>query len=185
MANNCWNHVYISGSKEVIDNLYEQFNNRDKSESFAKFAGKFFYEKDIPKSEDYGSKWWNFWLERNEDKSMIVLGDSAWCPPHKFLQMLSDHYPVKITAEYEEQGQDFAGVSDYEQGVMTDECYTYLEWLWVSGQERFWNELEYYVEQCENFAEFKTEYLDKFYTKLTKVELKEIKEGYNLELNNQ
>lgn len=180
MANNCWNHVYISGSKEVIDNLYEQFNNRDKSESFAKFAGKFFYEKDIPKSEDYGSKWWDFWLERNEDNSMIVLGDSAWCPPYKFLQMLSDHYPVKITAEYEEQGSDFAGVTEYEQGVMTDECYTYLEWLWVSSSEQFSEEITYYQGYCQDFAEFKEKYLDRFYRPLSEKDLQEIEKEFNL-----
>jgi hypothetical protein len=181
MANNCWNHVYISGSKEVIDRLQELFKSKAQDESFATFADRFFPEP----CEDYGSRWWEFWLERNEDNSMTVLGDSAWCPPHEFLQMLSDHYPVKITAEYEERGQDFGGTTTYEAGEVDDTCYTYLEWCWVSSSEQFWEEVLCYVEQCENFAEFKTEYLDKFYTKLTKKELKEIKEGYNLELNNQ
>lgn len=175
MANNCFNQTLISGSEEVIDRLQELFKSKAQDESFATFADRFFPEP----CEDYGSKWWDFWVERNEPDYLIVLGDSAWCPPDEFLRLLSLHYPVRVVNEYEEQGFDFGGTTTYEAGKVDDSCYTYLEWLWVSDSDQFWHEVESYAENCEDFAEFKKVYLDKFYTPLSEKDLQEIEKEFN------
>ena len=180
MANNCWNHVLISGDKQILDELQAKFESPLKEESFRQFAASFFSEGYITDSVDLGSKWWELWTERNEeDRFLIVCGDSAWCPPHEFLRLISLHYPVKIIGEYEEGGMDFGGTTTYQYGEIDDTCYKYLEWLWVSDSEQFWHELECYAENCEDFAEFKKIYLDDFTTPLSEKDLQDIEKEFN------
>lgn len=179
MANNCYNHVLISGDKLILDELQEKFNSELKKESFQKFAASFFSEGYITDSVNLGSKWWDLWTERNEDRHLIVIGDSAWCPPDEFLRLISLHYPVKIVNEYEEPGEGFGGTTTYQYGDVEDTCYTYLEWLWVSGCDQFWEEVRCYAENCEDFAEFKETYLDNFFTPLSEKDLQDIEKEFN------
>jgi len=60
-----------------------------------------------------------------------------------------------------------------------ESCYTYLEWLWVSSSEQFWEEIRYHQGYCQDFAEFKEEYLDKFYTPLSEKDLQDIEKEFN------
>lgn len=179
MANNCYNYVSISGDKIILDELQAKFNSPLKEESFRKLAESFFSDGYINESVDLGSKWWDLWTERDEDRHLLVTGDSAWCPPHEFLRLISLHYPVKIVGDYEEPGQNFGGTTTYQYGDMEDTCYKYLEWLWVSDSDHFWNELEYYEENCEDFAEFKKIYLDDFTTPLSEKDLQDIEKEFN------
>lgn len=179
MANNCWNYVLISGDKLILDELQAKFDSPLKEECFRKLAASFFNEGYIDDSVDLGSKWWDLCTGRNEDGHLIVAGDSAWCPPHEFLRLISLHYPVKIVGEYEEGGMNFGGTTTYQYGEVDDTCYKYLEWLWVSDSEQFWNELECYAENCEDFAEFKETYLDDFTTPLSEEDLQDIEKEFN------
>lgn len=179
MANNCYNQVIISGDKLILDELQKKFNSPLNKKSFQQFAASFFSEGYITDSVDLGSKWWDLWTERNEDRHLIVLGDSAWCPPDEFLRLISLHYPVKIVNEYEEPGEGFGGTTTYQYGDIDDTCYTYLEWLWVSGSEQFWEEVRCHAENCEDFAEFKETYLDEFTTPISEKDLQDIEKEFN------
>lgn len=179
MANNCYNHVIISGDKLILDELQEKFNSPLNKKSFQQFAASFFSEGYITDSVDLGSKWWDLWTERNEDRHLIVLGDSAWCPPDEFLRLISLHYPVRIVNEYEEQGEGFGGTTTYQYGDIDDTCYTYLEWLWVSGSEQFWEEVRCHADNCEDFAEFNKVYLGEFTTPLSEKDLQDIEKEFN------
>jgi hypothetical protein len=82
----------------------------------------------------YGTKWWDFEAEIDEDcTELTICGDSAWAPPSHLLQKISEHYPVEISLEYEEGGCDFAGTATFKGGVAEDNCMRFWEYQLVMG----------------------------------------------------
>ena len=134
MANYCWNSVNITGNKETLNVLESIFEKYEKVETFNQFA-ELFLKESAPKTDDdysyYGTKWWDFDIERHEDTSLSINGDSAWSPPITLLELISKKYKVTIEGDYNESGCDFAGEYKIVNGVITmhDE-FTYAEFIY-------------------------------------------------------
>lgn len=133
MANYCWNSVNITGNKETLDILESIFEKYKEVETFNEF-GELFLKESAPRTDDYsyyGTKWWDFDIERHEDTSLSINGDSAWSPPITLLELISKKYKVAIEGDYNESGCDFAGEYKIVDGVMTmhDE-FTYAEFIY-------------------------------------------------------
>jgi hypothetical protein len=185
MANNCYNWVSITGEKDALDLLQTKLATYDSHEgTFSDWCDTFFTNKRIINEDSYeenyyyGTKWWDFEVERNADDDLLINGDSAWSPPQEFLRRLSEEYAVFIRGEYEESGSDFGGYAEYEKGVMDDYCYTYREWMYINNEEQFFNELEYEVEYYDTFEDYKAEILDKFENALTEQQIAEVREDF-------
>ena len=85
MANYCYNYISISGDKESIDKIEEFFKSYSKFDSTTDW-GDSVIKKDYEEDERilngfnrYGSKWFDFDIDRNSDE-MTISGDSAWSP---------------------------------------------------------------------------------------------------------
>ena len=120
MANTNRTDVKIKASKEVIDFLYEKFENMN--------DGKYPNEKDTPhiadvfgaKAELYidkiGSKWIKIYdYSANRDTEFEVSFESAWYPPSDLLkemhcQLVAMDPEVIFTARYWDEAYDPIGV---------------------------------------------------------------------------
>jgi len=140
MANNCWNWVKITGPKETLDIIEERFKKyNDWQGTFTEFSRMVLgLESDVvPEHETidemfdriytYGTKWWDFELDGDDDWLQIS-GDSAWSPPLGLLTKISEVFNVKVEAEYEECGMDFAGFFTAENGEYEDREMTCFEY---------------------------------------------------------
>jgi len=122
MSNHCWNAVTIIGDKDVLDKLEELFNKYENYDYFTQFGNSFFEGskkyKPVEKENylEYGTRWWDFETNRQEDKLLQINGDSAWGPPTGLLQMISDEYQVRCSIDFSESGCDFAGEYIYNNG---------------------------------------------------------------------
>lgn len=185
MANYCFNWVSILGKKDVLDLLQTKFATYESHEgTFSDWCDTFFTDKREKKDDvfdeiyDYGTKWWNFELERRQDTELMISGDSAWSPPQEFLRRLSEEYAVVIRGEYEEAGCDFGGYADYEKGDMQDYCFTYREWMYINNNESFFYRLEDEVEYYDTFEDYKSAVLDGFENALTEQQIAEVREEF-------
>ena len=122
MSNYCWNAVTIEGDKETLDKLEAIFNKYEDTDYFADFGNLFFENSDSfdpveqGNYEHYGTRWWDFTVDRQEDTVLQVNGDSAWSPVTPLMLMISEEYQVKCTISFSESGCDFAGVHIYDKG---------------------------------------------------------------------
>lgn len=141
MANNCWNWAEIIGSKETLDIIEERFQKyADWQGTFTEFSRMVLglEPEVIPEHETlndafsriytYGTKWWDFMLDRHASDVLIISGDSAWSPPLGLLTMVSKVFNVKIEGEYGESGCDFGGFYSIENGICNDREMTYFEY---------------------------------------------------------
>lgn len=138
MANNCWNSVQITGPKETLDIIEERFKKYNECDTFTEFGNLILgVENTDPDDENteemfnriytYNTKWWDFDIQRY-DYSMNINGDSAWSPPLYLLVRITEVFDVKIEAEYEEPGVDFAGFFTAENGEYEDRQMTCFEY---------------------------------------------------------
>jgi hypothetical protein len=185
MANNCYNWVIIRGEKDILDLLQTKFETYHSHEgTFSDWCDTFFTDKREKKNDvfeeiyDYGTKWFDFEVERRQDDDLLISGDSAWSPPQGFLRGLSGEYAVLIRGEYEEAGSDFGGYADYENGVMDDCCFTYREWMYINNEENFFYRLEDEVEYYDTFDDYKSAVLDGFENELTEQQIAEVREEF-------
>ena len=185
MANNCYNWVIIRGEKDTLDLLQTKFETYKSHEgTFSDWCDTFFTDERKKKDDifdeiyDYGTKWWDFEVERRQDDDLLINGDSAWSPPQEFLRRLSEEYAVLIRGEYEEAGCDFGGYADYSQGIMQDYCFTYREWMYINNEENFFYRLEDEVEYYDTFEDYKYAVLDDFENKLTEQQIAEVREEF-------
>ena len=190
MANNCYNWVIIRGEKDTLDLLQTKFETYKSHEgTFSDWCDTFFTDERKKKDDifdeiyDYGTKWWDFEVERRQDDDLLINGDSAWSPPQEFLRRLSEEYAVLIRGEYEEAGCDFGGYADYEKGVMDDNCFTYREWMYINNEESFFYRLEDEVEYYDTFEDYKYAVLDDFENKLTEQQIAEVREEFERQQN--
>jgi len=123
MANNCWNYVAITGDKKRINTIQKHFKNYDNTKWFTEFGDAFFNKKRNYEGQEfdfyyeYGTKWWDFDWNRESDTELIVQGDTAWSPPLKLLKDISKKFNVKVYAEWQEYGMDFAGRATWNKGL--------------------------------------------------------------------
>ena len=149
MANTNRTEVKIKASKEVIDFLYEKFENMN--------DGKYPNEKDTPhiadvfgaKAELYinkiGSKWITIYdYGTNSDTEFEVSFESAWYPPSDLLkemhrQLVAMDHEVIFTARYWDEAYDPIGVLKITgSGIyLTEEDYSIEE----DDREYFWDDV--------------------------------------------
>jgi hypothetical protein len=186
MPNYCHNRVSIRGEKDILNELQNKFNTyRTNEGTFSDWCDTFFTDRRDKKENffdeiyDYGTKWWDFEIDRLSDTTMLVIGSSAWSPPTEFLRKLSEQYAVEIRGEYEEPGDDFGGYAMFTGGVEDDNCFSYREWVYMNGKELFFADLEMEAQWYETFEDFKDAVLDTFENKLTPRQIDEVREEFN------
>jgi len=123
MANNCYNHATVYGKKEVLDEIEEKFNKYTDYD-YLVLWGDMVLNKEVERNikDDYyyyDTRWWDFDIQRYDD-SMMISGDSAWGPPLKLLQELTEVYDVVVEGSYDEPGMDIAGEFKCEKGEIED-----------------------------------------------------------------
>lgn len=136
MANYCWNRAHITGPKETLDIIEERFRKYDEMEesTFTEFGDMVLgIEPKVVRDHEttvytYGTKWWDFEIERDGDNWLYISGYSAWSPPLGLLTMMSEVFDVEIEGEYSEPGNDFGGFYTIEDGVCNDREMTHFEY---------------------------------------------------------
>lgn len=162
MANYCYNYVRITGDEKTLDLLQEKFKNYSNTNYFTEFGDTFFDIKRDYKSENfafyykYGTKWWDFQMQRDEATELIITGDSAWSPPINLIQKISETYNVEIYSEWDEPGMDFAGKVTYINGNMKDllECSSQLFELEYKTPEEFCEGILENIDEGYEFDDF-------------------------------
>jgi len=125
-------------NKLTVDNVTPAF------QKFLKEEGGFSFERmakpNRPESDEagwgtvaaqnaaWGTKWDLVEHEAREIADLLADGndvqfDTAWSPPIKAIQALSNMFPeVSFTLAYHEPGMCFCGKADFIDGVCSDEC---------------------------------------------------------------
>ena len=145
MANHCWNTMTITNFSEVdkerILDFFKSYENFDYlthwGDSIAKPEDRTVGEITYDNCYKYGSRWWDFDIDtpisstRTHDYIMIQ-GDSAWSPMTELAMLLTEVFKCHIKLEFHEAGMDFAGIEDFEDGIMTNcEEFTYGEYEYL------------------------------------------------------
>lgn len=135
MANNCYNWVEFTGSRDALQKLKNKLNDYDKFDYFTDWGNHIL---DIENDTDernydwhykYGTKWWDMYVDSEEDESLVISGDTAWCPPEKLLEEICKHYGIKCRIEFEESGNDFGGYTMFSpDGIEEDYTVNYRQW---------------------------------------------------------
>ena len=187
MANHCYNWASIEGSKEMLDlfekRLAEATKERDSLwwETYFAVLGKEVAEGDA--YNDFGSRWFVPYWERQSETHGVLSGDSAWSPVSEFFLQLSEVYQFEITSEYEEGGCDFGGWYNCKNGVVNkDETVSYQVYrLTEGGDEYFLSLLEEVEERCwESIDDMDKDFL----SMLSETQIKELTEAINKQHEN-
>jgi hypothetical protein len=166
MANNCYNSLIIEANTETLDELQKLFETYDHDQyGYLYQWANTFFEKfketvTLPNTDIeynyYGTKWWEFHIERTS-ASLSITGDSAWSPPIMFINMLVEHYKLNGEFYFSEPGNDFGGVRIFENGEITEERDTsYLEHIYnYQGIDAIIDEyVECNAEDYDNYKDF-------------------------------
>ena len=107
----------------------------------------------------YGTKWdFGFWeanLHSITEEEIIIAPNTAWGPPLKFCQKLSEKYGVDVSINYDEPGNAIVGNYEYDNGeCIESEHYdgrtgtvdNYLNGHYKLDRETFWIRLESSIE---------------------------------------
>ena len=190
MANNCWNWVCINGDKKTLDKIEKKFKKYDNTNWFVEFGDKVLETRSRKSYENqdfdfyykYGTKWWDFELQRDSDTKLYITGDTAWSPPQKLLILMSKKYKLKIYHEFDEPGCDFAGKWKYTNGVESGKNTTYQYGRWADDYTSWIDEIFEYMDDdgSEDFEEFKKNYIcSSILDAMTSIQLKELKDEYS------
>ena len=173
MANHCYNHIIIEGNSQILARIEDSFTVVMDMKGCTSLHGENYHnlfetphplydDKLYPKfdvSAEYGSRWFEPQIELNGD--LYVTGDSAWGPVEALCQKLSKEYGVKITIEYEESGNDFAGLSVYEAGEQTEDVdTTYLHFQYLSDKDYFYTQMYSDAEEYTTWEEYAESHKD-------------------------
>jgi len=146
MANHCYNHASIEGSKEMLDLFELRLAEATKEihhlhwETFHKVLNKPLV--DGVSYEQFGSRWFHAQWERQTDTSGILDGDSAWSPVSEFYRKLSEVYQLTIDSTFEECGSDFGGWFDCINGEVTrDKTVSYKAYHFIEADTEFFYSL--------------------------------------------
>jgi hypothetical protein len=177
MANNCYNHILITGSKENIDLFLNEIGYAN-----SEIIDKTIYPKMI---EMYGLKtnarWFELNIERNGDNNVTIFGDSAWKPSIDLFTDISEKYSFVIRYDYEEMGVDFSGWADINCGECQDNEFGYWEGLIIrDGEGSVWERL---LDELEYFEDLEELLGSNMYSALSDEGKKDIVEAYNVRLS--
>lgn len=127
----------------------------------------------------YGTKWWDLDIDRDSDTSLFISGDTAWSPPLELTKRISGRYKLEVQHEFEECGNDFAGIHIYKNGgVVEQKDMTYQMYRYMENPEGFWDDVNMHIECTDSWAEF-IQYIDKEILKIMSVkDLKHLKYEY-------
>ena len=173
MANHCDNRVVIFFSEKDIKQqkhifvrkIFEFFNINSDYEEMPYYNILISKKDTIPSTilntftHSFGSKW----IEDvciNSDTSDISF-TSAWAPPLGLTHLISYHFKLKIEHEYSEPGCDFGGVAHFDKGFISDEEYSYMEYLRIYQTDTYREELQYHWnnrDESETELDFMEEY---------------------------
>ncbi len=172
MANDCDCKVRITGEAEDLQRLFNklQIDEVQKNGSLNSTNYELLFES-IDDVEDWGSKWQVFSnIDYSEgDTMMFIDGYSAWGPADGLWKKISSEFNTHIVLDYSEPGMDFAGVTEFNDGVETmREEMTYWNYLYTRDYDYFWEEISYRSE-CYTLDELK-EALGDFYNQLSQEE---------------
>lgn len=156
MANHCYNEIFLEGNEESIKELkdrltgtYDKFNYLNGwCDYVLKVRDDFNYNFDEDQRDHYfyGSRWFNFEVEDNDDNTLQINGDSAWSPMEKFTEELCKVYNLSGNLEYSEAGGDFAGITNFDSnGETSRQEFTYSEYEYNYLDRDYWieNQIEY------------------------------------------
>lgn len=133
MANNCYNHITLQGSADVLTKVverletYDQFNYLNGWGDYVLgIRDDFDYKWEEDERKDayyYGSRWFDFDIEL-ESETLTMSGDSAWSPLIKFTEELCKVYQLDGSIYFSETGMDFAGEISFSKGteISREEC---------------------------------------------------------------
>ena len=181
MPNWCNNHIIISGDiffLSLLKNILEDVPKTIGEETvvFKTLIGK---EPTIT-TEDYekggwfdsninwfGTKWdvsYNDCQFEFNDDHIIMMPQTAWSPPVRFVSNLCKMYGVTAVMNYDERGCDFCGRATIDiNGEVDDEEYKYNEGMYHFDNEYFWesiveSDLEYALEEGKTKDQFLLDY---------------------------
>jgi hypothetical protein len=148
MANNCYNHAILEGSKEMLDLLENRLKEATKLND-GTIYNKLFYailelpENDLLDSRDeFGASHFDPIWDRQSDTIAALSGDSAWSPVSAFFKKLSEVYQLKIESDFEEGGSNIGGWRNYDKGETTrDEFTTYYAYRYRDDEDSFMQSL--------------------------------------------
>lgn len=156
MANHCYNEIFLEGNEESIKELkdrltgtYDKFNYLNGwCDYVLKVRDDFNYNFDEDQRDHYfyGSRWFEFLVEDNDDNTLQINGDSAWSPMEKFTEELCKVYDLSGNLEYSESGGDFAGITNFDSnGETSRQEFTYSEYEYKYLDRDYWieNQIEY------------------------------------------
>lgn len=128
MANYCSNYIAIQGNKEDINTLHERIE-KSLDNDFVCFT-KLLQKDEI---KDYytelGTRWFCVDLDKTDEETLTITGDSAWSPALPLFTTLSKEFPkLHIEYDYEEGGCDFGGWAEISNGECNDNCFKYWEY---------------------------------------------------------
>ena len=144
MANHCYNFISLSGDKELLEELWEGIKEAEAAPNdqyFYQFCDRVVKANPSVKKDYlfYGTKWFEYEIDHDGD-TMCMQGDSAWGPPQRFIEEICKQYGVCAVLEYEEPGNDFAGIVKYDStGEIDHEEFTYHE-LQYNTDFDYWKE---------------------------------------------
>jgi len=165
MANNCWNFITINGlTKETKKELISWIGTYKDFDCLNEWVESYITKENrIEQASEndftsYGAKWFDVEIEdfnEEEDDTLILCGDSAWGPMDGLCLVLSKQLQCVIEIEYEECGNDFGGISKYENGIQTEENeMTYWEYRYLSeGFSWLLEEITSFHEEEEGYKE--------------------------------
>ena len=197
MPNWCNNHIIISGDiffLSLLKNILEDVPKTIGEETvvFKTLIGK---EPTIT-TEDYekggwfnsnvdwfGTKWdvsYNDCQFEFNDDHIIMMPQTAWSPPVRFVSNLCKMYGVTAVMNYDERGCDFCGRATIDiNGEVDDEEYKYNEGMYRFDNDYFWESL---VESDMEYALDEDKTKDQFlldYPYVNEDDLKELGEMYD------
>jgi len=197
MPNWCNNHIIISGDiffLSLLKNILEDVPKTIGEETvvFKTLIGK---EPTIT-TEDYekggwfdsninwfGTKWdvsYNDCQFEFNDDHIIMMPQTAWSPPVRFVSNLCKMYGVTAVMNYDERGCDFCGRATIDiNGEVDDEEYKYNEGMYHFDNEYFWESI---VESDMEYALDEDKTKDQFlldYPYVNEYDLKELGEMYD------
>ena len=197
MANHCYNYIEFTGTSDRVNALQEGFVKLSKdseSKTFTEACDKSFGLESPPDADyvHYGTKWFDFlielvsrgcwyeYVEGFEDTpmkycSIVISGESAWSPPKELTKKLCEAYRVRARHEYDEPGNDFGGITTFdEKGDYDEEVYTYMEFKYRYYMDFWWDEMIHLIRE-ENYKTFEEFFEDNDYA-----DLDDLKEAWKI-----
>jgi len=186
MANDCWNRVTITGSNETLQKIKTRFESSENG-VFNMNNYQTLFDSDVSDMEedDFGSK--RFCPSVTlEDNKLIINGDSAWSPMTGLFERICVEYGVESELEYDEMGYDFAGkiVWDSKGVELSNEEFTYWEWVCMKDTDNFWEEMDFRYEDYDTFEELVESFELNKWKDPSILDKDKLKEQYELKINN-